>query len=206
MRRRIVLDTNCLLPSISRRSRYYPVWERFICGEYDLCVTTEILAEYEEIVGRMTSPVVARLVVEAILRAPNTLRIEASFTGGAAGGEEGCALRATTNPAPAARLGRRSNDPTTRHEGLVRHQPFASQGDVFRPRPSPCVVSSLRPSVCGGRRTRKPLGTRFARLGRFPKGRAHPQGAVNSRHTKNTKNWDISSPTARQRLWDMRRN
>ena len=79
MRRRIVLDTNCLLPSISRRSRYYPVWERFICGEYDLCVTTEILAEYEEIVGRMTSPVVARLVVEAILRSPNTLRIEASF-------------------------------------------------------------------------------------------------------------------------------
>ena len=79
MRRRIVLDTNCLLPSISRRSRYYPVWDRFICGEYDLCVTTEILAEYEEIVGRMTSPVVARLVVEAILRAPNTLRIEASF-------------------------------------------------------------------------------------------------------------------------------
>ena len=47
MRRRIVLDTNCLLPSISRRSRYYPVWERFICGEYDLCVTTEILAEYD---------------------------------------------------------------------------------------------------------------------------------------------------------------
>ena len=79
MRRRIVLDTNCLLPSISHRSRYYPVWERFVCGEYDLCVTTEILAEYEEIVGRMTSPVVARLVVEAILRSPNTLRIEASF-------------------------------------------------------------------------------------------------------------------------------
>ncbi len=79
MRRRIVLDTNCLLPSISRRSRYYPVWDRFVSGEYDLCVTTEILAEYEEIVGRMTSPVVARLVVEAILRSPNTLRIEASF-------------------------------------------------------------------------------------------------------------------------------
>jgi predicted nucleic acid-binding protein len=55
------------------------VWDRFVSGEYDLCVTTEILAEYEEIVGRMTSPVVARLVVEAILRSPNTLRIEASF-------------------------------------------------------------------------------------------------------------------------------
>ncbi|MBR6587569.1 MAG: hypothetical protein IKK82_09125 [Kiritimatiellae bacterium] len=27
-----------------------------------------------------------------------------------------------------------------------------------------------------------------------------------TRDTKNTKNWDVSSPTARQRLWDMRRN
>ena len=32
-------------------------------------------------------------------------------------------------------------------------------------------------------KTRKPLGTRFARLGRFPMGRAHPQGAVIMRHT-----------------------
>lgn len=79
MRRRIVLDTNCLLPSISRRSRYYRVWEGFVAGEYDLCVTTEILAEYEEIIGRLVSPAAARLVAEAILRAPNTLRIEASF-------------------------------------------------------------------------------------------------------------------------------
>ena len=79
MRRRIVLDTNCLLPSISRRSRYYRVWEGFVAGEYDLCVTTEILVEYEEIIGRLVSPTVAKLVVEAILRAPNTLRIEASF-------------------------------------------------------------------------------------------------------------------------------
>ena len=79
MRRRIVLDTNCLLPSISRRSHYYRVWEGFVTGEYDLCVTTEILAEYEEIIGRLVSPIVARLVVEAILRASNTLRIEASF-------------------------------------------------------------------------------------------------------------------------------
>ena len=40
MTRRIVLDTNCLIQSISRRSRYYPIWKGFVDGEYDLCVTT----------------------------------------------------------------------------------------------------------------------------------------------------------------------
>lgn len=79
MRRRIVLDTNCLLAAIPQRSHYHRVWDSFIAGEYDLCVTTEILAEYEEIISRLTSPLAANLAVEAILRAPNTIRIEASF-------------------------------------------------------------------------------------------------------------------------------
>lgn len=45
----IVLDTNCLLMSLSRRSLYYPVWRNFVDGKYTLCLTNEILAEYEEI-------------------------------------------------------------------------------------------------------------------------------------------------------------
>lgn len=56
--RRIVLDTNCLLQSLSRRSRHYPVWKDFVDGRYVLCVTTEILEEYEEIVSRCMSPLV----------------------------------------------------------------------------------------------------------------------------------------------------
>lgn len=45
----IVLDTNCLLMSLSRRSAYYPVWRDFVDGKYTLCVTNDILAEYDEI-------------------------------------------------------------------------------------------------------------------------------------------------------------
>ncbi|MGX8695523.1 MAG: hypothetical protein ACSW8D_03990 [Prevotella sp.] len=30
----IVLDTNCLLMSLSRRSAYYPVWRGFVDGKY----------------------------------------------------------------------------------------------------------------------------------------------------------------------------
>ena len=79
MNRRIVLDTNCLLQAISRRGRYYRVWNDFILGRYDLCVTTEILEEYEEILSRYTSSVVGQMVVEAIVRANNVLRIDARF-------------------------------------------------------------------------------------------------------------------------------
>ena len=79
MSRRIVLDTNCLLQAISRRSRFYPIWRDFIQGRYELCVTTEILDEYEEILSRYTSPVVGRMVIEAILRANNVVRVDAQF-------------------------------------------------------------------------------------------------------------------------------
>ena len=49
---KVVLDTNCLLMAISSRSRYYPVWQSFLQGEYTLCVTTDILEEYEEVLAR----------------------------------------------------------------------------------------------------------------------------------------------------------
>ena len=76
---RFVIDTNCLLQSISRRSRYYLIWSRFVEGEYILCVTTEILEEYEEIIGRYISPTAAKLVIAAILRASNVERVDAQF-------------------------------------------------------------------------------------------------------------------------------
>ena len=42
-------------------------------------MTTEILEEYEEIISRYTSPIVGRMVVEAILRANNVRRVDAHF-------------------------------------------------------------------------------------------------------------------------------
>lgn len=78
-RRIVVLDTNCLVQSISQRSGYYPVWKSFISGEYDLCVSTEILEEYEEVIGNLMSPLAAKIVIEAILKAPNTKRLDPHF-------------------------------------------------------------------------------------------------------------------------------
>lgn len=79
MNRLIVLDTNCLLQSISQRSPFYKVWKDFINGIYTLCITNEILEEYEEIISSHMSPLAANIVVETILRANNVLRVDAHY-------------------------------------------------------------------------------------------------------------------------------
>jgi predicted nucleic acid-binding protein len=44
---KIVLDTNILLVSFSKKSSFYTIWESLLLGKYTLCVTTDILLEYE---------------------------------------------------------------------------------------------------------------------------------------------------------------
>lgn len=48
--KRIVLDTNVLLVSISSKSKYHWIFEAFRNELFTLCVTTEILEEYAEII------------------------------------------------------------------------------------------------------------------------------------------------------------
>lgn len=79
MNKYIVLDTNCLLQSLSRRSKYYKVWEDFVLGKYTLCVSNEILEEYEEIISSHMSSLAATIAIETILRANNVIRVDARF-------------------------------------------------------------------------------------------------------------------------------
>lgn len=72
----IVLDTNCLVQIVSHNSKLYPIWQNFLSGKYRLCVTTEILEEYEEILGHLMSPEIARIVVEVIVKHPLTRLID----------------------------------------------------------------------------------------------------------------------------------
>ena len=75
----IVLDTNCLLMSLSRRSRYYPVWRDFVDGKYTLCITNEILAEYEEILTQKVGPQIASNIIQALLDLPNTKMVQVYY-------------------------------------------------------------------------------------------------------------------------------
>ena len=58
---RLVLDTNSLIQCISRRSRYHELWRSFLDGRNILCVSTEILDEYMEVLERNTSVLFAQL-------------------------------------------------------------------------------------------------------------------------------------------------
>ena len=75
--RRIVLDTNCLLQALPSKSPYHKVWTDVLSGHLSLCVNTEILDEYEEILAVKTTPEIARNVVEAIARLSTTIYQEA---------------------------------------------------------------------------------------------------------------------------------
>jgi putative PIN family toxin of toxin-antitoxin system len=65
--KRVVLDTNCLLASISSRSDFFIVWRGLHEGRYTLCVSNDILAEYEEIIAQKATPTVAKHVVDALV-------------------------------------------------------------------------------------------------------------------------------------------
>ena len=69
--RQIVLDTNCLLMSLPKTSPYRIVWNHFLAGKYILCVSNEILEEYQEILSVKTTPSIASNVVSTILNCPN---------------------------------------------------------------------------------------------------------------------------------------
>ena len=42
----IVLDTNSLIMSIAPKSPYRSVWQAFLGGDYNLCISNEIMEEY----------------------------------------------------------------------------------------------------------------------------------------------------------------
>ena len=71
--RRIVLDTNCLLQTLPTRSPYHKIWTDVLCGKIGLCVNTDILNEYEEILAQKMTKEIAHNVVEAIARLHTTI-------------------------------------------------------------------------------------------------------------------------------------
>ncbi len=78
-KRRIVLDTNCLVAALSRHSEYYPVWSEFQAGKYTLCVSNEILEEYQEIIEKKTSAIVAQNVINLLLKSKDVELVAPSF-------------------------------------------------------------------------------------------------------------------------------
>ena len=76
---RVVLDTNTLLVSIGRKSKYRIIFEALLEGRIRLLLTNEILSEYVEMLEARTSPVVAENIASFLLRSPDVERTEVYF-------------------------------------------------------------------------------------------------------------------------------
>jgi putative PIN family toxin of toxin-antitoxin system len=64
---KVVLDTNVLLVSVSPRSSSNWLWHSLLSGDFDICVTTDILDEYAEILGREMGQEVADAVLDLLM-------------------------------------------------------------------------------------------------------------------------------------------
>lgn len=76
---KVVLDTNIILASISPFSKYRPVMDGFEQGDFILCLTTDILLEYEEKLAENFNPAVAELFTGGLLLKQNVEFTEIFF-------------------------------------------------------------------------------------------------------------------------------
>ena len=68
---KVVLDTNCFISCIGKLSHYRNVFDAFLAGSYILCVSTEILLEYEEIFLKKWGSEVTENLLSRLVRAEN---------------------------------------------------------------------------------------------------------------------------------------
>jgi uncharacterized protein len=54
---KVILDTNILLVSIPRKSKYRIIFEKLLSGKFELIISNHVLFEYVEIIGEKANPV-----------------------------------------------------------------------------------------------------------------------------------------------------
>lgn len=69
---KVVLDTNVLLVSISEKSKLHWIFKSLVDKRYELCVTTDILNEYVEIIEQKMGRDVGESVLGMIENLSNT--------------------------------------------------------------------------------------------------------------------------------------
>lgn len=68
---KVVLDTNCFISCIGKQSLYRNVFDAFLKENYILCLSTEILLEYEEIFLQKWGQDVTEHLLSRLIRAKN---------------------------------------------------------------------------------------------------------------------------------------
>ena len=77
--RPVVIDTNSLVQMISKRSPYRPIWDAFLNEQFILCVSNEILEEYQEIIEEQTTAEIAENVILLLVNQQNFRYVDPHF-------------------------------------------------------------------------------------------------------------------------------
>ncbi|HOY07013.1 MAG TPA: putative toxin-antitoxin system toxin component, PIN family [Saprospiraceae bacterium] len=72
---KVVLDTNVLLAALPEKSNTHVIFKSLLKGDFTLCVTTDILHEYEEVFQLRANREVAVLALDLLDILPNLERI-----------------------------------------------------------------------------------------------------------------------------------
>jgi putative PIN family toxin of toxin-antitoxin system len=76
---KVIIDTNVLLISLPKISKYRPIFDCLISARYELAISTPILEEYIEIIGRKTTGQIAQNLAELLEQLENVEKVEVFF-------------------------------------------------------------------------------------------------------------------------------
>jgi uncharacterized protein len=76
---KIVIDTNVMLVCISQKSSLHWIWQALVTQRFTLCVTTDILDEYAEIIEQQMGFKAAESALSTIENLPNVERVTTWF-------------------------------------------------------------------------------------------------------------------------------
>jgi putative PIN family toxin of toxin-antitoxin system len=77
--KRVVLDTNALLRCISSKSKYSFVLDLLFAGDYQICISNDIVLEYEEKIAGIFSKDTAELILGAFSLSSSVINVEVKF-------------------------------------------------------------------------------------------------------------------------------
>jgi uncharacterized protein len=76
---RCVIDTNCFLAILPKKSKYRLIFDAYRQGEFELAISNEILSEYSEIFTIKMNFEISENIIELILKQSNTIEVGIYF-------------------------------------------------------------------------------------------------------------------------------
>jgi putative PIN family toxin of toxin-antitoxin system len=76
---KVVLDTNVLLVSIPKKSKYRAIFDALIDGRFNAVISNDILSEYVEIIEQKTNFLVASNIAEMLLNLKSVEKVDIYF-------------------------------------------------------------------------------------------------------------------------------